>query len=147
MNVISSASCSSRSPDTIGSPYRSNKPLAWKNSPLERVEHSGTREAVQYRGSILPLVRLANHLPSTAPGAPGSASDDSIQVIVYQDGDLYIGLVVGKIHDIIEESFDLQPGSAGMGLRGSAIVQCQITDLVDVPAALATAGFNLSQAA
>jgi two-component system chemotaxis sensor kinase CheA len=112
--------------------------------PADRIEHSGARELVQYRGRIMPLVRLDRHL-SGEPPVPGSA--EPLQVIVCQHGDRTVGLVVGRIRDIFEEAYELQPGSAAPGLLGSAIVQGRITDFVDAPAILRAAGFDAALAA
>jgi len=111
----------------------------------DRIEFTAGREAVQYRGRILPLVRVGRHLP----GAHASAAtgDEKIQVIVYEKGGHAVGLVVDRICDIIEEVVDLQPGSATPGIAGSAIVQGRITDLVDVAYLLNAAGVSTTRAA
>ena len=111
----------------------------------ESIEFSGAREAVQYRGAILPLVRLARHLPGAS--AHAAESDLPLQVIVYRRGEQSFGLVVGEIHDIIDEVVEIQPGSRGPGIIGSAIVQGRITDLVDVPGLLRNSGAAESLAA
>lgn len=111
----------------------------------ESIEFSGAREAVQYRGAILPLVRLARHLPGAS--AHATESDLPLQVIVYRRGEQSFGLVVGEIHDIIDEVVEIQPGSRGPGIIGSAVVQGHITDLIDVPGLLRHSGAAESLAA
>ena len=111
----------------------------------EQVELSGAREAVQYRGKILPLLRLARQLP--AAGAPAERVGGPLQVIVYQQAGHNVGLVVGEIHDIIEDTLEIQPGTASTGILGSAVIQGKITDLVDVPGLLRSAGIVVHQAA
>lgn len=112
--------------------------------PATAVESSAGREAVQYRGQILPLLRLSRFLP----GTPATAtSDGPLRVIVYQKSGHAVGIVVGQIHDIIEYTLDLQPGSPSSGLLGSTVVQGHITDLVDVTAVLHAAGFTTARAA
>ncbi len=113
--------------------------------PASAVESSGGREAVQYRGQILPLLRLARFLPGST--AATSAADGPLRVIVYQKSGHSVGIVVGQIHDIIEHTLDLQPGSQTSGLLGATIVQGKITDLVDVTAVLHAAGFAPARAA
>ncbi|MBE2213284.1 MAG: chemotaxis protein CheA [Opitutaceae bacterium] len=103
----------------------------------DAIERSGTREAVQYRGRILPLVRLSRLLPG-AQASPRPAAD-ALQVIVYQQADRTVGLVVDEIRDIVEDEVDLQVGSSGPGILGSAVIQGRITDLLDVPAILRAA--------
>jgi two-component system, chemotaxis family, sensor kinase CheA len=111
---------------------------------VSKIELSGGREAVQYRNSIMPLVRLARHLGGTAAH---DASDAPLQVIVYQQSGRFVGLVVERIHDIIEHHLEIQPGSAGPGILGSAVVQGRILDLVDIEGILRSAGFQLAKAA
>ena len=108
------------------------------------IERSGAREAVQYRGRIMPLVRLAQHLPGAGANRPEVSGN--VQVIVYQRAGRSVGLVVDQIRDIIDERLDLQPGSASPGILGSAVVQGKITDLVDIAGVLSSAGFELSAA-
>jgi two-component system chemotaxis sensor kinase CheA len=83
------------------------------------------------------------------PGASAHAaeSDLPLQVIVYRRGEQSFGLVVGEIHDIIDEVVEIQPGSRGPGIIGSAVVQGRITDLVDVPGLLRNSGAGESLAA
>ena len=108
------------------------------------IETSGAREAVQYRGQIMPLLRLGRYLPGTEDPV---MTGDPLQVIVYQHAGQSVGLVVGRIHDIIAQELAIQPGSSTPGLVGSAVVQGHITDLVDVPAILQSAGLSLAHAA
>jgi two-component system chemotaxis sensor kinase CheA len=112
--------------------------------PPSRIELSGAREVVQYRGRIMPLVRLERHLSGSVSRADSTAP---LQVIVYQRAGEAVGLVVGQIRDIVDEAFELQPGSAAPGLLGSAIVQGRVTDFVDAPGLLRAAGFLERQAA
>ena len=57
---------------------------------------------------------------------------DNMQVIVYSDQGRYVGVVVDKIIDIVEEKVTIKKGSAGKGLLGSAVVQSKVTDMLDV---------------
>ena len=116
--------------------------------PVSSIESAGRGEAVQYRNGIMPLVRLAQHLPARS-GATASPSQarDSEQVIVYQNGNQLVGLVVGEIRDIIENPIAPGEESNAGGIEGSAIIQGKITDLIDVPAVLSAAGISLQPAA
>jgi two-component system chemotaxis sensor kinase CheA len=110
----------------------------------DKIEHSGSREAVQYRGKIMPLIRLANYLVGASKSATGSSA---LQVIVYRRAEQTFGLVVGEIHDIIDEVLEIQSGSEAPGILGAAVLQGKITDLVDVPGLLRAAGVMESKAA
>jgi two-component system chemotaxis sensor kinase CheA len=57
-----------------------------------------------------------------------------MQVVVHSENGRSIGLVVGRILDIVEENLTIQRGSSTPGVLGAAVVQHRVTDLVDVPA-------------
>jgi two-component system chemotaxis sensor kinase CheA len=94
------------------------------------VESSGGQEVVQYRGQILPLIPVARFL-SPADAATGCA--DPMQVVVYSEQGRSVGLVVGKINDIVEEAISVQRESKRNGIAGSVVIQNRVTDLLDVP--------------
>ncbi len=96
--------------------------------PIGSVERAGEDEVVQYRGHILPLFRLSKLLPET-----GTAQErDPMQVVVYSQGDRSVGLVVDRILDIVDEHVVLERRSCRAGVRGSAVIQGRVTDLLDV---------------
>jgi two-component system chemotaxis sensor kinase CheA len=96
-----------------------------------RVERVGAREVVQYRGEILPLVRLTDLL-----GAPASAPQERVRVVVHQLSTRRVGLVVDAIHDIVEQVVTTRSELAGHGMLGSAVVQDRVVELLDVEQAL-----------
>jgi two-component system chemotaxis sensor kinase CheA len=100
--------------------------------PRTEVERSGSQEVVQYRGQILPLIRVADHLASGA--APGLETQDPMQVVVYSEQGRSVGLVVGCINDIVEESVTVKRETGGGGILGSAVIQDKVTDFLDVSA-------------
>ncbi|MBI5767720.1 MAG: chemotaxis protein CheW [Verrucomicrobia bacterium] len=109
------------------------------------VERTGAREAVQYRGRIMPLVHVGRLLGGAAADTPSATGP--LQVIVYSHSDHVVGLVVDEICDIVSAAVELQPGTAAPGIKGSAIIQGKITDFVDVGGILRTAGFPAARAA
>jgi two-component system chemotaxis sensor kinase CheA len=100
---------------------------------LHRIERVGRHEVVQYRGAILPLVRLDQALQSL--GAPSDA--DPVQVVVCQHQDRQVGFVVAQIHDIVEGTLDVRTHLDTGGHQGSAVVGEHVTELVDVGRAVA----------
>lgn len=96
--------------------------------PLAKIEHSGSQEVVQYRGQIMPLVRLARVL-----GLASEKERDPFQVVVYSYHGRSIGLVVDCILDIVEEKVTVQSHSSRAGVLGAAVIQQRVMDLVDVP--------------
>jgi two-component system, chemotaxis family, sensor kinase CheA len=87
--------------------------------PAGAIERVGDRELVQYRGEILPLVRLG-----------GPPDGGVVPVVVCSTGGRGVGLVVDAIVDIVE----------GAGGAGTAVVQDRITELLDVERVVAEAG-------
>ena len=97
----------------------------------DRVERAGSEELVQYRGALMPLVRLLG----------ADAASDPLQVVVCERGGAAVGLVVDEVVDIVEDEVEVQrraPGAAG--LAGVAVVQGRVTEIVDVDHFVAQAG-------
>ncbi|MDT7856046.1 chemotaxis protein CheW [Rubrivirga sp. S365] len=89
----------------------------------DRVERAGDEELVQYRGALMPLVRLLG----------ADAASDPLQVVVCERGGAPVGLVVDAVVDIVEDAVEVQRRAAGAaGLAGVAVVQGRVTELVDV---------------
>ena len=105
--------------------------------PSAAVEKTASQEVVQYGEQILPLVRLEQVFPS-ATGETLAASD-SVQVLVFSAHGRSIGLVVGRILDIVETADDMQLGTRREGIFGSVVLQQRVTDLLDVRAVLRAA--------
>jgi two-component system chemotaxis sensor kinase CheA len=98
--------------------------------PRNAIEHAGGCHVVQYRNRILPLVPLQAVLESGAPGQNQLA--DSVQVIVFNDGDRSIGVVVDQILDVAEEAVVVRQKSSRKGLLGSAVIGKRVTDFLDL---------------
>jgi two-component system chemotaxis sensor kinase CheA len=64
--------------------------------PATVVERSGTQEVMQYRGQIIPLVRLSQILPAGLNPDCGGPAPDSIQVVAYSEGGRIVGLIVDR---------------------------------------------------
>jgi two-component system chemotaxis sensor kinase CheA len=105
--------------------------------PSSAVEWSADQETVQYRGQILPLVRLGRMLQDGLADAP--AQPGAMQVVVYSEQERSVGLVVDRILDIVETALDMQPSARRTGVAGSAIIQQRVTDLLDMPSLLRAA--------
>jgi two-component system chemotaxis sensor kinase CheA len=101
--------------------------------PRSVVEHAGTQEVMQYRGQIIPLLRLSEIIPATRD-ADMQASARSIQVVVYSEGARTVGLIVDRIIDIVEQNAGVEPFSSRPGVVGSFVSQHHVTDLLDLPA-------------
>src|SRR3712207_833194 len=100
----------------------------------ESVERVGNREVVQYRGAILPIVRLDRHL-----GAYGASDREVLEVIVYSDHGRSVAIVVEEILDIVDGGAAVRSDIDDMGLLGSAVLGDRVTELLDVRAAILAA--------
>jgi two-component system chemotaxis sensor kinase CheA len=99
------------------------------------IERSGAREVVQYRGEIMPLIRLSHALGSVGE----EEHRDSIQVVVYREHGRSVGLVVEQIADIVEERLIVKDESSGSHFMATAVVQGRVTDILDVRAVIESA--------
>jgi two-component system chemotaxis sensor kinase CheA len=109
--------------------------------PRDRIEQAGSREVVQYRGQILPLVRLSHLLGAYTEELEG----DTVSVVVYSEGGRSVALVVDRIVDIAENSTTARRDAEEDGLVGTAVIQQRVTELLDVRRAILAADPNFYQ--
>jgi two-component system, chemotaxis family, sensor kinase CheA len=98
--------------------------------PVDTVETSNGQSMVQYRGRLMPLVKLNESYDFRAEGRQ--------PVLVFAEGERSMGLVVDEIVDIVEDKLTMEIASDRPGVLGSAIVAGKATELIDV-------GFYLTQ--
>lgn len=96
--------------------------------PASGIENADGQEVIQYRGRIMPLIRLGAVL-----GCPAAADPDELQVVVYTARGRSVGLVVDVVHDIAEVALELTAPGRRAGVLGSGVVQGRVTDLLDLP--------------
>jgi two-component system chemotaxis sensor kinase CheA len=91
---------------------------------IRRIEQSGGRLLLQYRGHLMPLV-LAHETMSL--------QDEGRQaMVVFSDGERWMGLLVDEILDIVEEPLVIELVADHPELIGSAIVNGRATDILNV---------------
>ncbi len=97
------------------------------------VEKSGEIDVVQYRGSLMRLVRLHEVL-----GILGHATtpDQSLKVVVHESDHGPIGFVVADMVDVLEDVVDLMDVDSGYGLAGAVVLHGRVTDVLDLEAAI-----------
>jgi two-component system, chemotaxis family, sensor kinase CheA len=115
--------------------------------PVSQVEMSGTQWVTQYRGQILPLVRLAVVLEERrhrlrALQAPPTPDSGPIQVLVLNHEGRTFGLVVDRILDIVEARADVKSKATRPAVLYSVVIGERVTELLDIPAILQIAGVN-----
>jgi two-component system chemotaxis sensor kinase CheA len=119
--------------------------------PRSAVERAGGQDVVQYRGEILPLVPLARALRRTgAAGEPNRRTrrprksarprEKAIRVVVCGGPDRQVGVVVGRILDIAEETIATRPEPSRPGVLFTAVVQGRVTEFLDVEQIVQSAG-------
>jgi two-component system chemotaxis sensor kinase CheA len=103
---------------------------------LDEVELVGGREVVQYRGTILPLIRLDRLL-----GGYGSMSDpsDELLLVVYLEAGRSVAFVVAEILDIVDDDGSQHSDIEDSGLVGSTVIDGHVTELLDVRGAVLAA--------
>ena len=104
--------------------------------PRDTLEVTNGQEVVQYRGQIMPLLRLSSVLGCAAGADNGEVP---MQVVVFTQDGRSVGLVVDSILDIVETSFTVQHSSKSGCILGSAIIQQRVTDLLDISGIVRTA--------
>jgi two-component system, chemotaxis family, sensor kinase CheA len=128
--------------------------------PVAQVEMSGSQWVTQYRGQILPLIRLnvvlqeqereqqkgrRNKLRTMqAPPPPDSGP---IQVLVLHHEGRSFGLVVERILDIVEDRADVKSAATRASVLYSVVIGDRVTELLDVPAVLRSADLNAARPA
>ena len=90
----------------------------------KKIELSNGRHLVQYRGQLMPLVRVSDEARVRQEGAQ--------PLLVFSDGGRSMGLVVDEIVDIVEDKLDIEVGSDTPGVIGSAVIKGQATEIIDV---------------
>jgi two-component system chemotaxis sensor kinase CheA len=111
--------------------------------PLGDLEQADGREVVQYRGQILPIVRLSNVLGV----GMSTETADPMQVVVYTEGERSVGLVVDRVLDIVETSLEVHRSTRHDGIVASAVIQQRVTDLLDVQGIIRSADPNFYELA
>ncbi len=89
-----------------------------------KIELSNGRHLVQYRGQLMPLVRLNDEVRMREDGTQ--------PLLVFSDGGRSMGLVVDEIVDIVEEQLDIEVASDRAGILGSAVIKGEATEIIDV---------------
>ena len=97
--------------------------------PVDSVEHTRGRDVVQYRGDILPLVRVSELVGSYGGGEVG----ENITVVVHAWRGRQIGIIVERIVDIVETKLPTDRDAVTTTL----VVADRVTELLDVGQVLA----------
>lgn len=100
--------------------------------PRRSLEQAGDDVVVQYRGEIMPLVSLTTLFAThETVGAPTPQSD-TVQVVVHRHGERFIGFLVDRIVDIVDEDVSTRGLNPRRGVRATAVVHGKVTEILDV---------------
>jgi two-component system chemotaxis sensor kinase CheA len=118
--------------------------------PVAQVEMSGSQWVTQYRGKILPLVRLNVVLEERrnklrALQSPPDADSGPIQALVVNHEGRTFGLVVERILDIVEDPADVRSPATRASVLYSVVIGSRVTELLDIPAILRSAELNVAR--
>lgn len=113
--------------------------------PVSQVEMSGKQWVTQYRGQILPLIRLSvvmNERRKRLQCALDLPSPESVplQVLVINCEGRLFGLIVERILDIVEDRAEVRLPATRPAVLYSVVIVDRVTELLDVPALLNSAG-------
>jgi two-component system chemotaxis sensor kinase CheA len=97
----------------------------------KKVEISNGRPLIQYRGQLMPLIRVNDEVKLKTEGTQ--------PLLVFSDEGRSMGLVVDQIVDIVEDRLNIEVPSDIPGVLGSAVIKGQATEILDV-------GYYLPQA-
>jgi len=91
---------------------------------LKQIEHSNDQMMIQYRDTLMPLIKFDDDM---------KLSEKGIQpTLVFTDGRRSMGLMVSNIVDILEDYINVQINSDNETCLGSAVIQGQATDVINV---------------
>jgi len=91
---------------------------------VTKIESSNGQMLIQYRGSLMPLIKFSPDLELNTSG--------SQPTLVFSDGTRSMGLMVSEIIDIVEDIINVQISSDRAGFLGSSIIRNRATDIIDV---------------
>jgi two-component system chemotaxis sensor kinase CheA len=116
--------------------------------PRSALERVGPQDVVQYRNEILPLINVSRALgrrrrsrkarPNGQRTVSGARAE-TVQVVVYAGEGQRVGLVVGRILDIVEESLAARARANRTGVEFTAVIQGRVTEFLDISAILRSA--------
>ncbi|MFY9740391.1 MAG: chemotaxis protein CheW [Candidatus Sulfotelmatobacter sp.] len=116
--------------------------------PVAQVEMSGTQWVTQYRGQILPLIRLSvvmEERRAKLRGLQGSlpaADSGPIQVLVLNHEGGAFGLVVEQILDIVQDRADVKSAATRESVLYSVVIAERVTELLDIASIIRRADLN-----
>lgn len=123
--------------------------------PRHLLERVGKQDVVQYRNQIMPVIYLSAVFGSGADAANlrqngldgrSPSADDKLPLVVVSIGsEQQVGLVVDRILDIVEQAIDIKGAATQAGISYCAVIQDQVTEILDVDAVISDNLFGVKQ--
>ncbi len=123
--------------------------------PRHLLERVGKQDVVQYRNQIMPVIYLSAvfgsdgdsaNFGSNSLGGRSPAADDKLPLVVVSIGSEHqVGLVVDRILDIVEQSIDIKGAATQAGISYCAVIQGQVTEILDVDTVISDNLFGVKQ--
>lgn len=90
---------------------------------VDKIETSNGKLVVQYRGHLMPLVKIREDMDLSAKS--------HFPVLVFSENNRNMGLIVEEILDIVEEELQIELTDRKPGIMGSCIINGKATDVLD----------------
>ncbi|WP_333356590.1 chemotaxis protein CheW [Microcoleus sp. herbarium14] len=123
--------------------------------PRHLLERVGKQDVVQYRSQIMPVIYLSavfgndgdwGNSGANGLGGRSPSADDKLPLVVVSIGSEHqVGLVVDRILDIVEQSIDIKGAATQAGISYCAVIQGQVTEILDVDAVISDNLFGVKQ--
>ena len=123
--------------------------------PRHLLERVGKQDVVQYRNQIMPVIYLSAvfgsdgdsaNFGSNSLGGRSPSADDKLPLVVVSIGSEHqVGLVVDRILDIVEQSIDIKGAATQAGISYCAVIQGQVTEILDVDTVISDNLFGVKQ--
>ncbi|MCF6196060.1 MAG: chemotaxis protein CheW [Emcibacter sp.] len=91
---------------------------------VNTIEEADGQPVVQYRGQLMPLLSVCSSYELKKEGRQ--------PVLVFTDGDKTMGVAVDEIIDIMEDKIDIELSSTIAGQVGTAVIDGEATEIIDV---------------
>lgn len=91
---------------------------------VSRIETSEGATMVQYRGKLMPLIKINDKYNIKAEGRQ--------PMLVFTDDDKAMGIIVDEISDIKEDNINVELTSDALGQLGTAIIDGTATEIIDI---------------
>jgi two-component system chemotaxis sensor kinase CheA len=102
--------------------------------PSSSIEWVADRPLVPYRKALMPLVDVEAWLAGGTHAHRGAIDEGRPwQVVVHSHEGRRLGLVFGRVLDVVEQRLSVRGDTTRPGVRVTAVIQGRATEVLDVP--------------